>query len=92
METARAVTTALTGVWTGMGVVEVVPGSPAAAAGLRAGDLVLDVDGAPVSDAGDLQRVLVADSIGKSIQLRVIRDGQVITLTATPLELGVTRF
>jgi S1-C subfamily serine protease len=77
---------------TGMGVVEVVPGSPAATAGLRAGDLVLDVDGTPISDAGDLQRVLVADSIGKSINLRVIRDGRVITLTATPLELGVTSF
>ena len=38
------------------------------------------------------QRVLVADSIGKSISLRVIRDGRVITLAATPLELGVTRF
>jgi serine protease Do len=77
---------------TGMGVIEVVPGSPAATAGLRQGDLVLDVDGRAVSDAGDLQRLLVAESIGRSLTLRVIRDGRVITLTATPLELGVTRF
>jgi S1-C subfamily serine protease len=77
---------------TGMGVIEVVPRSPAAAAGLRPGDLVLDVDGHAVSDAGDLQRLLVAESIGRSLSLRVIRDGRVITLTATPLELGVTRF
>jgi serine protease Do len=77
---------------TGMGVIEVVPGSPAATAGLRQGDLVLDVDGRAVSDAGDLQRLLVAESIGRSLTLRIIRDGRVITLTATPLELGVTRF
>ncbi|HXA43004.1 MAG TPA: trypsin-like peptidase domain-containing protein [Candidatus Solibacter sp.] len=77
---------------TGMGVIEVVPNSPAAAAGLRPGDLVLEVDGRPVSDAGDLQRLLVAESIGRPLSLRVIRDGRVLTLTATPLELGVTNF
>jgi S1-C subfamily serine protease len=77
---------------TGMGVIEVVPGSPAAAAGLRPGDLVLEVDGRPVSDAGDLQRLLVAESIGRPLSLRVIRDGRVLTLAATPLELGVTHF
>ena len=77
---------------TGMGVIEVVPGSPAATAGLRTGDLVLTVDGLAIGDAGDLQRLLVAESIGRSLSLRVIRDGRVITLTATPLELGVTRF
>ena len=77
---------------TGMGVIEVVPGSPAATAGLRTGDLVLTVDGLAIGDAGDLQRLLVAESIGRSLSLQVIRDGRVITLTATPLELGVTRF
>jgi S1-C subfamily serine protease len=77
---------------TGMGVIEVVPGSPAAAAGLRPGDLVLEVDGRRVSDAGDLQRLLVAESIGRPLTLRVIRDGRVLTMTATPLELGVTHF
>jgi S1-C subfamily serine protease len=75
-----------------MGVIEVVPGSPAAAAGLRPGDLVLEVDGRRVSDAGDLQRLLVAESIGRPLTLRVIRDGRVLTMTATPLELGVTHF
>src|SRR5437868_13214860 len=43
----------------GVEVQEVVSDSPAAAARLRSGDLIVEVDGSAVSRAGDLQRLMV---------------------------------
>lgn len=71
----------------GVEVVEVVEGSPAARAGLRGEDLILDLNGEPVADARDLQRMMVADTIGREVTIRVFRDGQVVTLRAVPAEL-----
>jgi S1-C subfamily serine protease len=71
----------------GVEVGEVVPGSPAARAGLRPEDLILDVDGDPVTSARDLQRLMAGETIGKPVELRVFREGQVMTLNATPVEL-----
>jgi S1-C subfamily serine protease len=71
----------------GIGVNEVVEGSPAALAGLRAKDVILDVDGVEMDSAGDLQRLMISDAIGRSVTLRVVRDDHVIELTATPAEL-----
>ena len=51
----------------GIEVVEVVDGSPAARAGLRAEDLIVAVDGEPMGDVGDLQRLMVAERIGQGI-------------------------
>ena len=42
----------------GLEVVQVLDGSPAAAAGVRSGDLILEIDGRPVEGVGDLQRLL----------------------------------
>ena len=71
----------------GVEVVQVVPGSPAAVAGIRPEDLILDVDGTPVEDGGDLQKLLTVDYIGRQVVVRVFRDGRVATLRATPKEL-----
>ncbi len=71
----------------GLEVVEVVPGSPAARAGLRREDLVVDVDGVPVADAGDLQRLMVTEAIGRPVPVRVFRGGQLVELTVVPVEL-----
>jgi S1-C subfamily serine protease len=71
----------------GIGVVEVVDGSPAARAGLKEKDVVLAVDGAPMVSAGDLQRLMVGDAIGRSIVMKVLRDDRIIELTAKPAEL-----
>jgi S1-C subfamily serine protease len=69
-------------------VTEVVAGSPAAGAGLRAQDLILDVDGKTVEGVGDLQRLMVADAIDRPLAIRVRRGNEVLTLTARPVELG----
>src|SRR4029450_5863933 len=71
----------------GVGVVQVVPGSPAAAAGIRPEDLILDVDGKPVKDSGDLQRMVMDNVIGRQVQIRVFRDGRIMSVPVVPAEL-----
>jgi serine protease Do len=76
-----------TGLEAGVEVVEIVEGSPAARAGMRPEDLILDVDGEPVASARDLQRLMAGESIGRELAIRVFRDGRILTLRATPVEL-----
>jgi S1-C subfamily serine protease len=71
----------------GIEVVEVVTGSPAGRAGLRAEDLIVAVDGEPMGDVGDLQRLMVAERIGQGIEVEVVREGALIKLDLTPREL-----
>jgi S1-C subfamily serine protease len=69
-------------------VVEVIAGSPAARAGLRAEDLIVAVDGVPVRGVDDLQRVLDADRIDARVELALVRDGSSRTVAVRPVELG----
>jgi serine protease Do len=72
---------------TGVEVVEVVGGSPAERAGIRPEDLILEVDGVAVTDAADLQRMMVAERIGIAVTVRALRDGADIELELVPDEL-----
>ena len=72
---------------TGLRVAEVVPGSPADRAGLRAGDLLLSAAGHPVAAAQDLQRLMFADAIGKPLAITVMRNGALVDVIAEPSEL-----
>jgi S1-C subfamily serine protease len=60
--------------------------SPADRAGLLAGDILLAVDGRPVTGADDLIRILTADKIGRAIEVEVLREGQRRRLALTPEE------
>jgi len=71
----------------GVEVVEVVDGSPAAAAGLRPEDLIVAVDDAPVSSTGDLQRLMTGDIIGQTVTATVLRSGMRIEVDLVPTEL-----
>jgi len=71
----------------GLEVVQLLEGSPAAAAGIRPGDVILDVDGRAVEGVGDLQRLLDGDAIGRHVDVRVARDTNVLGLGLTPTEL-----
>ncbi len=68
-------------------IVQVVPGSPAAVAGLRPEDLVVDVDGIPVRGADDLQRLMVGELIGKKVTVTIFRSGQLQPVEIVPVEL-----
>jgi S1-C subfamily serine protease len=68
-------------------VVEVVAGSPAARAGLRAEDLIVSVDDRDVTDVGDLQRLMSAERIGREVVLGVVRGGVRTTVPIVPVEL-----
>jgi S1-C subfamily serine protease len=68
-------------------IVEVIEGSPAAAAGLRGEDLVVAVDGLPVRGIDDLLRLLTADRIGRRCEVEIVRDGASRKVGLTPREL-----
>jgi S1-C subfamily serine protease len=76
------------GVDGGVEVVEVVPESPAEHAGLRPEDLIVELDGHRIADANALQRLMVAEVIGRSVPVSVIRGSRVLEVEVVPAELS----
>src|SRR6266404_3473333 len=72
-------------------VTSVSEGSPAAKAGLKEGDVIVEYDGRPVARAGDLPRTVAETPVGRAVPLKVVRDGKPVTLTATVGRLEETR-
>ncbi len=62
----------------GAAVVEVSPGTPAEAAGLKAEDVITQIDGQSVANAGDLRRILRGKKPGDSVSLTVRRGAQTL--------------
>ena len=71
----------------GIEVVEVVEGGPAALAGLRPEDLIVELDGSPIEGMDELQRVVVSEVIGRAIHAKVVREGREHQLELVPAEL-----
>ena len=71
----------------GLEVVSVVVGSPAAAAGLRPEDILIELDGLPVDDVGDLQRLMSSARIDRPVAVVVVRNGRVERAEVVPGEL-----
>jgi len=65
----------------GMMVMSIIEGGAGAEAGVMAGDILLTLDG--TSAVGQLRTVLDADSIGRNVDLRLVRGGAITTLRAT---------
>ena len=70
----------------GLMVMSVVEGGPAAQAGILAGDIILSVDGTPAHRFRKIARHFGADSIGRKVDLRLIRSGKVMTVQTTIAE------
>src|ERR1700688_1738452 len=68
-------------------VLELVTGSPAAQAGVEAGDRMIALDGTPVDGIDSLQRLLDADWIGREGELQLLRRSSVIRVKIRPVEL-----
>jgi serine protease Do len=69
-------------------VVSVVEGSPAALAGLRAEDLIVEVDGVATPGVDSLQRLMVEELINRPVKVRVVREGRILELRLVPAEMG----
>ncbi len=67
----------------------VEPGSPAAAAGLLDGDVLVRLAGKPVATISDLHRLLVGAVIGRKLELDVLRGGTWKSVRVEPVELSV---
>ncbi|MDQ6608035.1 MAG: trypsin-like peptidase domain-containing protein [Actinomycetota bacterium] len=72
----------------GVEVVEVVPEAPAARAGMRAEDLIVEIDGMPVERVEDVQRLMGAGAIGRLVEVRVLRGERWLDLEVSPVELA----
>jgi S1-C subfamily serine protease len=70
----------------GLMVMSVVEGGPAAQAGIVAGDIILSVDGTSTRRFRKIARHFGADSIGRTAELRLIRSGKVIAVQTTIAE------
>jgi serine protease Do len=73
---------------TGGVVTQVEPDSPGAKAGLQIGDVITEIDGQKVADAGELQVLVGQKQPGSKITLKVLREGKSMTVTVTLEELG----
>ncbi|HZZ09718.1 MAG TPA: trypsin-like peptidase domain-containing protein [Paraburkholderia sp.] len=70
----------------GVQVMELVKGSPAALAGLRTDDTIVAIDTQAVHDVDGLQRTLDASRIDKPVGVTVLRGAQRLALIVTPIE------
>jgi S1-C subfamily serine protease len=69
-------------------VSELVENAPAAAAGLRPGDLIVAVDGVPLTRMSQLLQQMAGDRIGIPVRFTVARRERVLDITIVPLELA----
>src|SRR5216110_2990402 len=75
------------GVREGVLVAEVVKGGPAEAAGLRQGDVIVELNGAPIKEVPELQRRVAAVAPGQPVRLKLIRERKPVTLAVTVSEM-----
>lgn len=79
----------------GVYVDHVYSSSPAAQAGLHRFDVITQANGHPIVDSDSLSNIIQAASVGTTLNLRVLRDGQERTMTVTlrerPVTFGVRR-
>jgi S1-C subfamily serine protease len=78
---------ALAGRAAGVAISQVVEGSPARAAGVRAEDVIVALDGRPVETVGTLQAMMLDEAIGRSVTLTILRGDRRLELGVTPVEL-----
>ena len=64
-------------------VAAVTPDSPAAKAGLKSGDVIIEARGHEIRTVHDLPRIVAEAPVGSTLPLEIMRDGKKMALTAT---------
>ncbi len=72
-------------------VAQVDKGSPAAKAGLKAGDVIVAVDGKPVSDAAQIRNRIGLLMVGQTVRLDILRNGKPETIKAVIAQPQMTK-
>jgi serine protease Do len=66
---------------------QVYEGSPAEKAGLKVGDVVIGIDGAPVKGSQDVVREVLRKRVGQKIQITVVREGKKVEIPVVTGEM-----
>jgi S1-C subfamily serine protease len=72
----------------GIKVVSVVPGGPAAAAGLRPGDVIVAAAGQPLRQPGQLVSAVERTGVGNGLSLTLQRNGAELQIRVVPVDLA----
>jgi serine protease Do len=75
----------------GVLVSQVYAGSPAEAGGIKRGDVVVSIDSKPVTKYRELQSIVAGEAVGKSVEIKVIRDGQEKTFNVKIAERNIEK-
>lgn len=68
----------------GVLIVQVMPQSPAAQAGLRAGDVITEIDGKPMKEATEIQEAVQNTQVGSPLKVLIRRGDRSLPLTVRP--------
>ncbi len=68
----------------GVLIVQVMPNSPAARGGLRPGDVIVSVEGQPVSESAAVQQAVEGSTVGQDLAITLRRDGREQTISVRP--------
>ncbi|HYA15450.1 MAG TPA: DegQ family serine endoprotease [Syntrophales bacterium] len=72
-------------------VADVVPGSPAEKAGIKQGDIILSFDGKKINTSSDLPWIVADTPVGKTINVKLIRQGKEMDIKVTVVEMTEQR-
>jgi serine protease Do len=75
----------------GVLLIDIVPRSPAAAGGLRAGDVIQSINNQPVTKIEEVQKIVESSKIGVPLQLQVQRSGQLTQVAISPAAFPAQR-